>query len=379
MLFYVDNGGGSILLTKQNRYKNVILKVDLCEWLTADTPIYEAIVDWYNSSIRVFEDSNDSLNNVPCFEGSFKIPCDPRHAETYVSEAFQFLARGHSIHHPLCTCSLSLDNSSGSGRATELGLFASTANHHTSATQEHEYYFQPCQLETNGCRKQIEEIAKELGVENLNGIVKVSERVKMPLLEVLIKLAGMKFTEPGFLSSPLCCVPLEIQSAQDILAAAKAMYPKPYVLDCRNTASCETQSLIQDLQILKQRYLVRAVAGPHLNTFSVFYFNTENEKRLILQHMIDKYIQNLWHREARESCSFFNGPSQIEVERMLIEANIKPMQVQKQHANISSNSDNYNNGASKQRKRQKKNEPSNHSAHKIVGHLKHFRSSDTLQ
>lgn len=389
MLFYMDGGDQSQpkTLMKQNRYKNVVLKIDLSEWLTADTPIYEAIVDWYNLSIRVFEDSNDSLNNVPCFEGSFKIPCDARSAETYVSEAFQFLARGHSIHHPQCTCSLSLDPNDNNSRdcidnsvynpgsrITELGLFTAGVQNYDHNDQQSNYYFQPCQLETNGCRKQIDEIAKELGVVDLNGTVKVSERVKMPLLKVLTELAGMELTQPGFLSSPLCCVPLKIQSAQDILAAAKAMYPKPYLLDCRNTANCETQSLAQDLQILKQRYLVRAVSGPHPNTFSVFYFNTVKEKRLILQHMIDKYIQNLWHKEARESCSFFNGPSQREVERMLIEENMKPIEVQR----LSSSSKNYNNGTDSKsiQKRKNKSSSSQNSINKMVGHLKHFRGNN---
>ena len=411
-LFYANNGGGDSeqtapptpALKKQNRYKNVILKIDLSEFLTADTPIYEAIVDWYNLSIKVFEDSDDSLNNVPCFEGSFQIPCDPRPATTYVREAFQFLARGHSIHHPQCTCFISLDddesdkkgndkninnndndNNRGGGivdgclydrwsRATELGLLAESS---TNPLQSSHYYFQPCQLETNGCMKRIDEMAKELGVMDLNGIVKVSERVQMPLLKVLIELAGMQFTEPGFLSSPLCCVPLRIQSAQDILAAAKAMYPKPYLLDCRNTASCEAQSLIQDLQILKQRYLVRAVDGVHPNTFSVFYFNTAKEKKLILQHMIDKYIQNLWHKEVRESCSFLNGPSQREVERMLIEENLKPTDVQNSLM-MSSHDNNYHRVNSKSVKRRKtKSYSSQKSITKMVGHLKHFGSNKT--
>jgi hypothetical protein len=412
-LFYSKrncNGGGDSeqtappTLKKQNRYKNVILKIDLSEFLTVDTPVYEAIVDWYNLSIKVFEDSDDSLNNVPCFEGSFQIPCDPRPATTYVREAFQFLARGHSIHHPQCTCFISLDDDDDSNnnninnndndknrgggivdgclydrwsRATELGLLAESSANPLQSSQSNHYYFQPCQLETNGCMKKIDEMAKELGVMDLNGIVKVSERVQMPLLKVLIELAGMQFTEPGFLSSPLCCVPLRIQSAQDILAAAKAMYPKPYLLDCRNTASCEAQSLIQDLQILKQRYLVRAVDGVHPNTFSVFYFNTVKEKKLILQHMIDKYIQNLWHKEVRESCLFLNGPSQREVERMLIEENLKPTDVQNSLM-MSSHDNDFHGVNSKSIKRRKtKSYSSQKSITKMVGHLKHFGSNKT--
>jgi hypothetical protein len=358
--------------SRQSRYKNVTLKIKISDSLPANTHIYEAIVDWYNSKIQIFLDSDDSLNNVPYFEGNFYVPCVPRSAETYVRETFQFLARGHSVHHPMCTCSSSIYFNENhnyydkNSRLSELGLFSSTIPPTYTDHQHHQnyYYNQPCCLETNGCGKEIDDVAKELGIVSLQGKVNVTDRLQMPLIDVLTKLAGMDLTKgSGLLFCSQCCIPLIIQSAQDILAAAKAMYPKPYSLDCTNTKDCENQSLIKDLELLKRRSLVRAVDGPTPNTFSVFYFNAEKENKLILNKMVDKYIQSLWHQDAKTSCSFFHGPSLLEVERMLQRENIKPMQVvQRQlHSDIHTS------------KKAKKKRTSTNSMMKMVQHLKHFR------
>jgi hypothetical protein len=93
--------------------------------------------------------------------------------------------------------------------------------------------------------------------------------------------------------------------------------------------------------------------------------------------MIDKYIQNLWHKEVRESCLFLNGPSQREVERMLIEENLKPTDVQNSLM-MSSHDNDFHGVNSKSIKRRKtKSYSSQKSITKMVGHLKHFGSNKT--
>jgi hypothetical protein len=320
MLFSnLEANNNNNLKQQQNHYKNVTLKIDLSEDLPAQTHIFEAVVDWYHTTIKVFLDSDDALNNIIYFEGSFHIPCKPQLAEVYVSETFQFLSRGHSIHNPLCTCLLLLHTTTNH-RYTELGIQGYGCG-----------YDDICPLQNSGLRKSIDDIALELGISpDFGGEVQVSSKTQMPLFDVLTKLGGLDFTKPNFLSSTLCCVPLEIHSAQDILAAAKAMYPRPFLLDFgkQGTATsclCETKSLIEDLEWLKKQSLVRVVPSLYPNSYSVFFCDLEREMYLGGSSTVDKYIKKLWHTHQEVGSSLFKGPSKMDISKLLLAQNIKPM------------------------------------------------------
>ena len=312
MLFSSDQ---TTSLKKTSQYKNVFLKIDLSADLPAQTHIFEAVVDWYNTTIKIFLDSDDALNNIIYFEGPFHIPCIPQLAEVYVSETFQFLARGHSLHHPSCTC-LNI-NLFTIHRAIELGIIDGGCDHGGC-----------CPLQTNGLGKSIEDIALELGVSpDFSLDVQVSSRIKMPLFKVLTKLGSLDFAPPNILSSPLCCIPLEIHSAKDILDAAKAMYPRPFLLDYGNHASsyfCETKSLLEDLEWLKTRLLVRVVASQHPSTYSVFYCDLEKEKSLF-GTALDQDIKDMWHKHQEVGSSLFKGPSKSDLANLLLIERIKPI------------------------------------------------------
>ncbi len=62
----------------------------------------------------------------------------------------------------------------------------------------------------------------------------------LPLMEVLVRLAGLRLHTEG-LSSPICCVPPEIKTAAHILAAARALYPRALV--CAETCFGDLQRL----------------------------------------------------------------------------------------------------------------------------------------
>jgi hypothetical protein len=341
-------------LNHTNQYKNVILKIDLSPDLPAQTHIFEAVVDWYNTKIKIFLDSDDALNNIIYFEGPFHIPCTPQLAEVYVSETFQFLARGHSIHHPLCTCLYQ------GGRHAELGID----------------YFRGygngcCPLQTDGRGKSIEDVALELGVSaDFSGEVQVCSRIKMPLFDVLTKLGSLSFTAPNLLSSPLCCVPLEIHSAKDILAAARAMYPRPFLLDYGEHASscfCETKSMLEDLDWLKTRSMVRVVPGQHPSTYSVFYCDLKKEK--FLSSIVDQDIQKMWHKHQEAGSSLFKGPSKVELAKLLLDESIKPI------SELSSAM--VENGPKSAKSKKTKSSAS--SMEKIIKRMKFFQKKSKLQ
>jgi hypothetical protein len=212
----------------------------------------------------------------------------------------------------------------------------------------------------------------ELGILDIRGLVQVvssstpsSLSLSMPLLDVLVNLAGFSIDEDGdYVSCFLCCGPTKINSAQTILDAAKAMFPKSFLLDCRSD-DCETKSLKDDLKMLQLRSLVRAVGGPYPNTFSVFYMDKTTEDTLAIQ--VDDDIKSAWKNVTESLCEFFNGPSQESVERMLLDENIQPMRVQRSTA--------YNNASVKIKKKSsyplKKNESK---MKKVIKNLRSFNN-----
>jgi hypothetical protein len=325
VLFYNgDNNNNKEMLTVKKRYKNVYLKVALSLELPANTLLYEAVVDWYNTHIKVFMDADDALNNIPIFEGGFRVLCKPRDTLVYVREAFQFLSRGHSIHNPACICPFQTPSD---GRIEELGLPSLCSSDAVAL----------CPLNTHRHRRTTRDIAMELGISDIRGLVQVVSStpppstppslLSMPLLDVLVNLAGFSIDgeDEDYVSCFLCCGPTKINSAQTILDAAKAMFPKSFLLDCRSD-DCETKSLKDDLKMLQMRSLVRAVGGPYPDTFSVFYMDKTTEDTLAIQ--VDDDIKSAWKNVTESLCKFFNGPSQESVEKMLLDENIQPMRVQ---------------------------------------------------
>jgi len=360
MLLY--NSAGDILTVK-NRYKNVYLKIDLSSDLPADTLLYEVVVDWYNTHIKVFIDFDDSLNNVPIFDGNFYIPCEPREASVYVRETFQFLSRGHSIHHPSCICQF---NTFSEGRIEELGLQTLCLGASSSSLF--------CSLNAHKYSRNMSDIGKELGISaDLMILVKVSSQSNksiMPLLQVLINMAGFSLAG-DHISSSLCCVPTKISCAQDILDAAKTMYPRPFFLDCRSN-DCETKSLLEDLHMLQLRFLVRAVTSTHPNTFAVFYVNKDIEDKVMTY--VDSDIRDAWKKDAESSYKFFSGPTQETVEKMLLDQNIQPMQVY--CCGGGSGGTLSNSKISKKRKERCENDK-NKKVNKLIRHLKSFNKNLT--
>jgi hypothetical protein len=59
--------------------------------------------------------------------------------------------------------------------------------------------------------------------------------------------------------SPLCCVPPEITTADDIVSAARALYPRPYISMETGTgdlARLETKGLVRLIKISEKQYAV---------------------------------------------------------------------------------------------------------------------------
>ena len=352
-----------IIEPRKNKYRNTKLKIQLSEQFPIGFKPYETLLDWYNCNIKLFFDLDDSLNNIPCYDGPFHVPSKVRSAEFYVEEVFKFLARGHSLYHPNCLCKFCYDRD----RALELGLSLNTDNNNESS--------EICPIENFGQRQSLNAIALELGVNDIRGNIKVSDKIFMPLLDALIQFGGMILEDGIYLSCKLCCIPHQINSADDIIAAAKATSPKPYVwsfgtqekvinggsstnkiIDHRqllticsggstnNSCGMENYSEIAKIKIKEELYsfqkkgFIRIINGRVPDTLSIFFSDPLLESRLLLSKPIDKDVKNLWFRHkllintSRNVCDnsssayhLEKGPSQQDVEKMLISAGLKPM------------------------------------------------------
>ena len=97
------------------------------------------------------------------------------------------------------------------------------------------------------------------------------------------KLRQLTLYNNNYISSQTCCVPPEIKSAEDILAAARALYPRPYI---------STETCMGDLARLDAKGCVRLIAvqsTAQRQEYAVFWRDNH-----IKQRAVDADIQKLW-------------------------------------------------------------------------------------
>ena len=278
------------------KYRNIVLAVPVGH-LPAGTAVYGASVDWHQGSIAVYASASDAINCVAAASCD-KLPLLKRHASCccyqdampYVRETFAFLLRGHSLFHPQCLCS---SPNQPQGRAAELGFQYDDLDSSSSA----------CTVGTMGTARSVSEIERELGVRSLQGLVWAGGEV-MPLLDVLVRLAGLTVAMAAdaatiMLSSPLCCIPATLSTGEDIVAAAKALYPRPVL--CKHDTWC------RDIARMQQEGAIRVLpAAEGCHGMAVFW-RPEAEaisgSRLfqscsMISKAVDKDLRELWFATA---------------------------------------------------------------------------------
>ena len=277
---------------RRHYYRNAVFAVDV--GLPAGTRMHTVAVDWHKGAVTAFADSNDAINNVPCFTGTVLPACEPSTADQYVRETFEFLRRGHSLFHPNCRCF-------PRRRAHELGfaLWGDTGSDSSSSEEEEDQqqpgYIGYCTVGTTGQGRSVREVELELGVRSLYGLVAAGGEM-LPLMQVLVRLAGLHLhTEGLLLSTPICCVPPEIVTGQHILAAARALYPRALV--CGETC-------FGDLQRLKASGALRVLciaaneAGQKSSSYAVFWRPPYYDRQW---RRADRGVRQLWEQQAAAS------------------------------------------------------------------------------
>ena len=250
------------------RYSDAVFAIDVGP-IAAGTRVHAVTVDWHKGFIAAFADASDTLNNVPFFTGVGLLPsCEPHTAELYVRETFEFLQRGHSMHHPDCCCR-------PRRRAHELGFRLwgdqdddddqhdnDEEDPYTNVTTAATGYIGYCTVGTRGQGRSVRDVERELGVRSIYGLIAAGGEM-LPLMQVLVRLAGLHLHTKGLLlSSPICCVPPEIVTADHILDAARALYPRPLV--CAETP-------FGDLARLKSEGALRVIGIPDQSSGGTSY------------------------------------------------------------------------------------------------------------
>ena len=208
----------------------------------AGTRLNAVVVDWERGTVALYATAQDRLNRTPLFEAHDAWPAAPAEdAEAYVRQTYAFLLRGHSLRAPGCRCWLG-----------------------------------GCWLGTQGAWPLLEELARELGVRDLRGSVEVMRRgdrvVRMPLLGVLTRLAGLRLTPDGQrIGSPACCLPLAIASADDVLRAAELLAPRPYLYDASALDPLTQSEVRRGLETLQARLHVRVLPSDTDGVLAVFF------------------------------------------------------------------------------------------------------------
>jgi hypothetical protein len=170
-----------------------------------------------------FASAEDVMNNAPCYEARCTVhTANARTCDEYVQETFAFLQRGHSMLHPQCECKLA---GVSVERCMELGVSRERAKG-------------CCYVERKRGRRSVDEIALELCVADLRGLVMQNGRW-ISLYDALVTLAGMQETKSDegkrFLHSALCCIPPVISTMEEMVMAARVMAPFPFVMNKHNS------------------------------------------------------------------------------------------------------------------------------------------------
>ena len=232
-----------------------------------DVILHTVCVDWYNSTAKVYADASDMMNNIPSRQ--IELPFREREttAEECVRGTFEFLLRGHSLHHQSCRC--------------------------LCKWRRHSEDY--CSVGTTGQGRSVKDVEHELGVRSLYGLVSAGGET-LPLIQVLVRFAGMTLYNNTSLqqhsttiSSPLCCVPPEIKTEEDIVSAARALYPRPYI---------STETCMGDLARLEAKGRVRLIEisdmRPARKEYAVFWCDCGQWQ----QKAVDADIQKLWGKMA---------------------------------------------------------------------------------
>jgi hypothetical protein len=221
-----------------------------------DVILHTVCVDWYTSTAKVYADSSDVMNNIPSRQIELPFRASATTAEECVRETFQFLMRGHSLHHQSCRCLCKWRRSSD------------------------DY----CSVSTTGQGRSVKDVERELGVRSLYGLVAAGGET-LPLIQVLVRLAGMTLYNNNYISSHICCVPPEVKSAEDILSAARALYPRPYI---------STETSMGDLARLESKGCVRLIVLSGAQSLEREYAVFWRDNKQWQQKAVDADIQKLW-------------------------------------------------------------------------------------
>jgi hypothetical protein len=284
--------------------------------LDEGTPYYyEVRINWHTGEITCFNDLQDALNHTPIMQTNYKILLvqpPPRTCDEYVQEVFAFMQRGHSMLHPECQCHLSMMCEE---RIKELGLTRRGSG-------------VVCLVERKKERKTLEEIALELNVESLHGLIVYGQKKKkISLLDMLIQFAGMVATQScsssesqhHYLHSPLCCIPPFIQTVDDIVQAASIMKPFPYVI------TEEQVAMWLDFLKKDERVMLISISPTICNVFrsttTILDAGTLGKKR-----GADDDIKQLWMKEepAREEQNIMKRAEGMDA--LLKREGLKPME-----------------------------------------------------
>ncbi len=259
-----------------------------------------ASVDWVRGTVRLFDSNQDLVHQVPryCSAGENVLPAvEPADTDTYVREAFAFLLRGHSLFHPQCRCAPPFDfndGREGSARAAHLGLDRAALLREREAGRLTRMG-RACPAGSSGAPRTVGELASELGVRSLLGVVRLrrcrdtpttpkrarveQEEGGVPLLQVLTELAGLRpimdAQHPGTVAalwSPACCVPQPIRSGVDVETAARVLWPRPYVFSPgAHPDALERSEIRQTLERLVQCRRIRLLPADLPGDWAVFW------------------------------------------------------------------------------------------------------------
>ena len=299
-----DMGEGSARAQRQPvLYRGGIrLRVALSASLPVGCLIDTLTVDWVVGRIDCFASAADAMNHVPLFSSlgnSLPLCAQPEHADVYVRETFAFLLRGHSLFDPGCCCvppvwwdarrTATLGLTRRRRTAVPMQREEETGKKRKKprvvpwqrAQEEEERSMCDVRCDRRGSTRSVQEIALELGVlDGLNGRVVVrlgGKECLAPLLDVLIRLAGLvpDGIDPQTgavlrLGSPLCCVPRVIRTGQDIVQAARALAPRPYVYYPAEDAVAR-RIIDTELRMLAEQRRVRMLPSSVEGAWAIFW------------------------------------------------------------------------------------------------------------
>ena len=252
-------------------YRDAELAVSLGN-LPQGTKVHMVRVDWHRCRASAYLCASDAMNGIEASSEELSDHFPPTaqsrivatravagaayyEATEFVRETFQFLQRGHSLFHPQCKCP--------TVPREELGLRNSV--------------WDTCTVGGYGAARSMPEIELELGVRH--SLVYAAGEV-MPFFEALTRLARLEVNDACELSSPLCCIPAALSCSEDILAAAKALFPRPVL--------CKQDTWSRDIEHLQTEGLVRVV--PCDSGVAVFWIPRDK-----LTLSVDQDIRALWN------------------------------------------------------------------------------------